>query len=193
MAGTRRHKARVTRGATIEAWAVVIMIAITWWMLSSGTLERLIDTSTAFGTAASLFAGLFYSVFATVPLAVGAFLSLAHTAPAWEIALWGGLGAGFADLVLAESMRSPLMNVLLDAVFGERNVEAIERRVSKGRWKWVSALFGAFLIAIPLPTDEEGVAFMGASRLRAWQLFVLTFAADFIGIYLLVSAASAFL
>lgn len=184
-------KGRVSRTATIEAWGVLVLILCTWWLLTTGKLEHLLEVSSEMKLLAALIAGLLYSVFVTVPLAVGAFLSLAHTLPAWQIALWGGLGSGAMDLLLAEGVRSPLMNSILTAVFGERNMNILSKRSPRGFMRYLYALFGAFLIAIPLPTDEEGVAFMGASNLRTWQLWVLTFAADFIGIYLLVSAVNA--
>ena len=185
------HRSRISRAATVEAWALLLFVLLTWWFLKTGVFESILQTSASVAEVSSHLAGLMYSVFATVPLAVGAFLALAHAVPAWQIALWGGLGSGLADLVLAEGVRSPLMNAVLSAVFGQKRLEALARRSPRGIWRYISALFGAFLIAIPLPTDEEGVLLMGASRLRAWQLFILTFAADFVGIYLLVSAAQA--
>lgn len=189
--GSSKRKG-ISRAATIEAWIVVAMVCATWWMLSSGTLERVIDTSTTFGPAAGLFAGLFYSLFITVPIAVGAFLALAGSAPAWQIALWGAFGSATVDFVLAKGVRSPLMTDILDAVFGTRTIESIEKKASRGPWRWVWALFGAFLLAIPLPTDEEGVALLGASNLKSWQLFFIMLIADFVGIYILVSAAELF-
>ncbi len=186
------RRTRIPRSVTIEAWIIVILIGLTWWFLRSGQLAELVLVSTSLGPIALFAAGLLYSVFATVPLAVGAFLALAGNVPTWEIALWGGIGAAVADIILAEGVRSPLMNMLLDAVFGKENVRAVEKRLSHGSMRYFSAILGAALVAIPLPTDEEGIILMGASHLRAWQLLLLTFVADFVGIYVLVSAAQVF-
>ncbi len=185
------RKPRQSFAATAEAWLVVIAAGITIWLLQSGTLATIMDTSTAFGPLASLVAGLMYSTFVTTPIAIGSFYELAQTAPALHIAALGALGATLIDLVLVKGIRSPLMDAIIHAAFGDK-LYVFARRLSRGKLRVVSVLFGCLLIAIPLPTDEVGVTFIGMSHMSAWRLAPLVFLADFVGIYALVSAVQAF-
>jgi hypothetical protein len=185
------RKAKQSFAATVEAWLVVAAAGGTIWMLQSGTLAYVMDSSTALGPLAAFVAGLMYSTFVTTPLAIGSFYELAQTAPAVQIAALGALGATIIDLVLVKGIRSPLMDAILHAAFGNK-LYAFARRLSRGRLRILSVLLGSALIAIPLPTDEVGVTFLGMSHMRAWKLAPFVFAADFVGIYLLVSAVKVF-
>jgi hypothetical protein len=108
-----------------------------------------------------------------------------------QIAFLGALGATLIDLVLVKGVRSPLMDSILHAAFGDR-LYLFAKRLSRGKLRVISALLGCLLIAIPIPTDEIGVTFLGMSHLGAWRVAPLIFAADFVGIFLLASAMQAF-
>lgn len=176
--------------ATVEAWLVVAAAGGTIWLLQSGTLANIMDASSALGPFASFVAGLMYSTFITTPIAIGSFYELAQTASAHQVAVLGALGAMIVDLVLVKGIRSPLMDSILHAAFGDK-LYAFARRLSRGRLKALSVMIGCVLVAIPLPTDEIGITFLGVSHLSAWKTAPLIFAADFVGIYLLVSAVQA--
>ncbi len=185
----RRYK-KDSVAATFEAWLVVAAIGLTIWLMRSGELAELMDASTILGPAASFVAGLMYSTFVTTPLAIGSFVELSHEANAWQIAFMGAFGAAFVDLLLAKGIRSPLMDAILHAAFGDK-LFVFAKKLSRGRWRVVSSVLGCILIAIPLPTDEVGVTFLGMSHMPSWRVAPLVYLADFIGIFLLVSAVTA--
>ena len=171
---------RITRAATIEAWVVVLVIALTIWLLKSDILSTALERASDFGILSGFAAGLLYSTFVTTPLAIGGFIALSETIPIWQIAVFGALGATIMDLVLMREIRSPLSQLLVRAAVGHE-VHAF-RKVT-GFMRWALAIFGGLLIAIPLPTDELGVIFLGASHLRALKLVPVIFVADLVGIY----------
>ena len=187
--GTRRG--RIPLSITAEAWLVVAAVAAAVWMLRSGALASIIAWTSDWSLLSSLVVGSLYSTFITTPLAIGGFIELSKTIPIWQIALTGGLGATIVDILLVDSLRSPLAMFLVRAVAG-RDVQSFGRRIARGKLRWMTALLGAFLIAIPLPTDELGVVLFGISHLRPLQLVPLIFAADFVGIYAIALAAQYF-
>ncbi len=185
------RKVKQSLAATVEAWLVVAAAGLTVWLLQSDTLSTIMDASTAFGPLAGFVAGLMYSTFITTPIAIGSFYELAHQSSALQIAFLGALGATLVDIVLVKGVRSPLMDSILRAAFGDK-LYLFARRLSKGKLRIVSALLGCFLIAIPVPTDEVGVTFLGMSHLGAWRVAPLIFVADFAGIFFLTSAFQTF-
>ncbi len=48
---------------------------------------------------------------------------------------------------------------------------------------------GAVVIASPLP-DEAGISLLGMSKIRPWQFFVVTFALNALGIFIVVTTAN---
>lgn len=186
-----RRRTKDTYGATIEAWLVLFAIALTVWLMRSGKLAELMDASTILGPAASFVAGLMYSTFVTTPLAIGSFIELSHSANALQIAFLGAFGAAFVDLLLAKGIRSPLMDAILHAAFGDQ-IFSFAKKLSRGRWSTASAVLGCILVAIPLPTDEIGVTFLGLSHTSSWRVAPFIYIADFIGIFLFVSGVRAF-
>src|SRR3989344_1208134 len=117
---TRSHSdtARLTHAATIEAWIVVFVVALTIWLLKSGILSTALESASDFGVLSGIVAGLFYSTFVTTPLAIGGFIAIAGTVPTWQIALAGALGATIVDLALVRGIRSPLAILLVRAIVG---------------------------------------------------------------------------
>jgi hypothetical protein len=194
MARSSTHRSRhgVSRVATIEAWGVVAAIIVTVFLVQTGVLHSLIEAANGLGQFSGLLAGVLYALFITTPLAIGAFIELAHIAPVWQIALWGALGASVIDYLLARSTRSPLVSEIMDGTFGKGNIKSFGKRATEGPFKWFVAILGAVLIAIPVPTDEEGIALLGVAHFSGWQLMLLMFAANFCGIYFIVAIASRF-
>ncbi|HEY4522304.1 MAG TPA: hypothetical protein VJH91_01555 [Candidatus Paceibacterota bacterium] len=188
---TRSHSdtARLTHAATIEAWIVVFVVALTIWLLKSGILSTALESASDFGVLSGFVAGLLYSTFVTTPLAIGGFIALSETMPIWQIAVFGALGATIMDLILMREIRSPLSQLLVRAAIGH---EVHAFRKATGFMRWVLAIFGGLLIAIPLPTDELGIIFLGASHLRALQLVPVIFVADLVGIYGFLEVLRAF-
>jgi hypothetical protein len=192
----RTSTSSISRAVTIEAWLVVAVMALTVWLFQNGYLAELVQKVSEFGPVpASLLAGAAYSTFVTTPLAVGGFITLGElpAVPIWQMALAGALGATIVDLALVKGVRSPLALLVVRAVIG-RDSNALKRRVK--RWpvlRWVTAITGGILVAVPLPTDELGVVFFSASGLRMIQMIPLIFVADFVGVYSIVSASRLFL
>lgn len=194
---TRSYSSRGIRGdksfsAFLEAWLVAGAIALTVWLVQSGMLASAIHFTAVYGPLSGFIAGLLYSTFITTPVAIGVLAEIGTISPIWQTAFVGAIGAMLVDLVLIRGMRSPLTEIIFQAAFGP-HVMHTSKRLAKGRFRWLAMLLGGLLIAIPLPTDELGIAMLGASHIQSWKLAPLIFVADFIGIYALVAAFGIFL
>lgn len=189
----KRKRRTIPRAVTIEMWLFVITLAGTVWLYQAGLIELLVMTSVNMGPhLGALIAGAAFSTFVTTPFAVAGFLGIGGTldTPVWQIALAGATGATIIDLLLVRWLRSPVALLIIQAVVGH-DTTAFQRRMGRTPLlRWLAAACGGFLVAIPLPTDELGVIFFGASGLRAYQIAPLIFVADFVGIYAMVMAGS---
>lgn len=185
----RKRLRSVPRTVTVEAWLFVIMLGATIWLYQSGAIAALTAWAIELGPLiGGFFAGAAFSTFVTTPFALAGFLELgrALTIPLWQVALGGAIGATIADLLLVKSIRSPLALLLVRAVVGHDTSILKSKVRKKPAFRWYAGLLGALLIAIPLPTDELGVIFLGASGLNAKQMTPIIFLADFVGIYAII-------
>ena len=192
----RMNKRNIPRAITIEAWLFVVMFSAAVWVYQTGFIHDTVLWLSSFGPLiGGLAAGAAYSTFLTTPFAIAGFfeMSSSYAIPVWQIALSGAVGATIVDLLLVKGIRSPLALFFVRAVAGH-DVELFKSRLRrKPVTRWYAGLMGAVLIAIPLPTDELGVVFLGASGLRTLQMIPIILAADFVGIYAIISAARAFI
>ena len=190
---TRKRHNPISRALTIEAWLFVAVAIGSIWLYQSDYIGQLLAWSIEHGPLpGALAAGVAFSTFVTTPFAVASFAGIGSnlTVPVWQIALVGALGAALADLFIVRWTRSPISLFLVRAIVGH-DPEAFKKRVQ--RWpsyRWLTALVGGLLVGIPLPTDEVGLVFFGASGLRMYQIMPLIFVADFAGVYALVMTAS---
>lgn len=101
------------------------------------------------------------------------------------IAIVGGLGAAFADTTILRLIRSNLKKEL-DRLGRVRWVRKLTR-IPIVRNPWMRNVIGFIILASPLP-DEIGVALMATTDIAEETFQALSFVANCIGIYLLVSA-----
>jgi len=131
--------------------------------------------------AASFVAGIFWTSAFTIAPSSLALASIADSAPAASIALWGGLGAMCGDLILFFFIRDRLAGDIM-ASMKPSVVKHIIGSFHLGFLKWLSPVLGALVIASPLP-DELGLTLMGLSKTRVAILMPISFIMNTIGIY----------
>ena len=182
----------VSFGATVEAWTAFGAIILAVWLVRGGYFEKFVDAAADYGALAAFIPGLLYSTFVTTPIAVGGFVEMSSIAPIWHIALLGAFGATLADVAMINGARSPLMTMLLSAIFGSHFEPFLKEFASGRRTKYLAMACAWLLIAIPLPTDEVAMTLLGRSKLRGWRLLPFFYIADFVGIFVLLSFIEVF-
>ncbi len=184
-----RHFPRntITLTETFEAWSLVASIALTVWLAKSNAIGILVAHASEYHTISSFVEGFFFTSILTTGPAIVAILESATYIPAWKLALVGGVGAVCGDLMVFRFVRSRLVEHILAAALHPRLMR-IGARIASGPLWWLGPVFGAIVIASPLP-DELGLLMMGLSNIRFVPFMVLAFTANAGGIYLMALAA----
>lgn len=139
------------------------------------------------GYLGAFIAGIFFvSTFTAVPAAYVLYNFADHLHPV-EVALLAGLGAMVGDYIIFRLVKDQLFEELKPA-FSKLQHPVLRSLFKTPYFSWLLPVIGAVVIASPLP-DEAGVSLLGLSKIRKWQFFIITFALNAVGIFLIVSAA----
>ena len=142
---------------------------------------------TPLGIAGIFLAGLLYTYSFTTSIGAILLLPFALHYPAGFIAVIGGIGSLFGDLTIFSLLRNNL----------HKEVDRLAKCTPMRRLGatplfrniWFRDIVGALVIASPIP-DEIGIGIMSSAKIDTASFALLTFIADMVGIYLLVSAVS---
>lgn len=190
----RGRKPVIPREVTIEAWCFLVAGVVAVFLYDLGIITEIFAWISSHGPLiSSLVAGLAYSTFITIPLALAGFVEMGthSTMPVWQIAFTGGIGAAMTDLLLLKGFRSPLASIIVRTVTGGDEESFKSRMRRHPILRWLAATLGMLCMAAPLPTDELGVVFLSVSRLSPIVLLPIIYLANTAGIFAVVSAARA--
>jgi hypothetical protein len=139
------------------------------------------------GMGGIFIAGMMYSYSFTISagaLLLPAFLGQYSVA---TIAILGGLGGTFADIVIFRQLKGNLKQEVRS--IGATGFMKAIKKIPLFRLNWFRDVLGFLVIISPLP-DEIGVAIMASTHLSENTFRVISLIANIIGIYLLVNAVS---
>lgn len=160
----------------LSAWAIGRLGIIDSYATKAAEANELLYTFVS---------GAMYSFSFTAGLSVLLFSEMSITKemlfPLSLIAAAGGL---LADLLIFKFIK----DVILDEL-GDHAKKLIARATRKTAPKVALGALGAAIIASPFP-DEIGLTFMGVSKIKFWELVVLTYALDTLGSYLIISTVA---
>jgi len=189
MAIRHRHfpRDKIPLSETLEAWILIVGLVLAVWLIKSDAIAALVAHSEHFHVLASFIEGFFFTSMLTTAPAIVAITESAQYIPAVELALIGGFAAVCGDLLIFRFVRSKLVEHILRAALHPGTIR-VGRAIAAGPLWWLGPLFGAAVIASPLP-DELGLLMMGLSHIRLWQFVPIAFIANATGILLMALAA----
>lgn len=127
--------------------------------------------------------GAMYSFSFTAGLSVLLFSELSITRDmVLPLSLIAALGGLLSDLLIFRFIKDVILNEL-----GDHAKKMIAKATKTKVAKVCLGVLGGVIIASPLP-DEIGLTFMGVSKIKFWELVVLTYMLDTLGCYLIISA-----
>lgn len=158
---------------------VIALIAILFWR--TGLFEAALRAAERVPFMASFVAGMFFTSFFTVIPATAVIGELAlQGTPLARLALVGGLGAMFADLIIFLLLREGIAEPLLQLIHSGSG-KKMRLFVQRGKHRLAGTLLGAIFIASPLP-DELGLLLMGLAKARWYTTMAITYLLNSAGI-----------
>ena len=169
-----RYKYTIILAITfIVAWAIGYLGIIDTYVAKAAEANQILYT---------FIAGAMYSFSFTAGFSVLLFSELSISQdmilPLSLIAACGGL---IADMLIFRFIKDVILREL-----GSHTKKFIEKATKTKIAKVCLGVVGAIIIASPFP-DEIGLTFMGVSKIKFWELVVLTYVLDAIGCYLIIS------
>ena len=181
----KKNENRLIQDAAVIAASVAVAIILA----RTDIVINVLTSSQKLELAGSFIAGLFFtSIFTVAPAAV----TLGEIAQASSViltALFGALGAAVGDLIIFKFVRDRFSKHLMELIKTENHGKRLVTLFKLRSFRWLTFLAGGFIIASPLP-DELGIALLGFSKLKTSLFIPLSFAFNFVGIYLIGIAAS---
>lgn len=182
-------KRKTARKSRVKIWitkAILFGLSILFaiWFVQSEYPQFLIDKFLPFKLLGAFIAGFFYSSFLTTPIAVAGLYIIGINSSPFEVAVVAGLGAMCADFLLVRFLRnvfSEFSSIAHIPLFHE-----LKKILKSLHLNLLAVILGLIFIALPLP-DELGLILLGASRLSTFNLLILTFILNSIGIFILLS------
>lgn len=149
----------------------------------SGIVGLLLTETRETEIIASFLAGMFFtSLFTTAPAMV-VLAEIAKSNSVFLVAFFGGLGAILGDLLLYKFLKAHLSGEII-ALFSHPKAERFLKFFHLNIFHWLMVFVGAIIVASPLP-DELGLVLMGISEIKLKYLIPLSFALNFIGIFII--------
>lgn len=164
-----------------------LSIVFTILLAHFGIIESIFSVSEGYSVVASFIVGMFWTSMFTISPSSIAIAHLSHSVDFLTLATWGALGAIVSDLIIFHFIK----DVFTEDVEGAIKASRFKRLLSKTHFsflRWFGPMVGALVIISPLP-DEIGLSLMGVSKMKIRYLVPLTFALNFIGIYLIAIAS----
>lgn len=169
-------------------YAIPISIAVAYFILTTEFRDLILALGSE-GVWASVIVGFFFSSGLTTIPALASLALFGTIHEPFLVALFGALGATLADFVLFN--------------LSDETVLTVERRIEKYPWirrmegtwyfRWAKRhanVVGGLIIASPLP-DELAVLLWESAELPPKKFFLWAYVFNFIGIFLVASAARA--
>lgn len=170
---------------------IALGIAVAIVLSKIGAIDAVIGVLKDYSILACFIAGIFFTSTFTIAPASVAIVHLAAEIPLPALAFWGALGAVCGDLVLFYFIRDRFAKDIMSAV-KPSTIKHILHSFHFGFLKWLAPVLGALIIASPLP-DEFGISLLGMSKVKTSVLIPVSFAMNYLGIYLLSGFANLFL
>lgn len=163
----------------------IFSLSIAWYLIKSGFLDSLVHTLLPLRFISEIVAGIFYTSFLTSPISVAMLFVLAPGNNPLLLAVLAGAGAVVGDLIIVKIFRKNLSKDL-NLVAYELHLNIINKILTKLKLDFIIPFLGALIIASPLP-DELGLMMLGASKLKYYQIAIISYILNTAGILLIVA------
>lgn len=167
-----------------------LSVIIAWYLIRNGLLNNLVGTILPLKFVSEFIAGMFYTSFLTSPISIAMLIILAKSNNPISLALLAGLGSALVDILIVKFFRKEITSDI-NLVSHEFHLVKINNFLLKRKLTFLTPLIGALIVASPLP-DELGLIMLGVSKLKYYQIALLSYALNTVGILLIVLPVNIF-
>lgn len=161
------------------------------FLIDSALLVSVIHTIDEFGYVSGLAAGVLLVSFFTAAPALVLLIDLSQFHDPLLLAVLVAMGSVVGDWLIIKFFEDRVFTELRPAIEKLR-LRRIKRALEKPYGKWILVFIGAIFVSTPLP-DEVGLALMGVSKANRFFVLLLCFLLNFIGAFIVILAAKAWL
>lgn len=169
----------------IKTVIFILSLSFAWYVLKTGSLNPIVEKVLPLTFLAEFLAGAFYTSFLTTPISIAMLVILAPKQNPIILSLIAGLGAAVVDLFIVKFFKGEV-NYDLNLLAKTFRFYLINRLLKLFKLDFLLPLVGALIIASPLP-DELGLFLLGASKMKTYQIVILTYVLNTAGILLIVT------
>lgn len=147
------------------------------------------------GYLGAFIAGFLYDFTVTVGTSIVILLVLAEELPAVGIGAFAAAGAIIGDILIFRLVRGGLARELAPVIgtiekdLGRKRMKTLKHIASTKYFHWMLPVVAAMIIGSPFP-DEIAFGLMGMTKIKTYQVFLLSAVFNFVGITLVLSAAN---
>jgi hypothetical protein len=170
-----------------DLYIVAGSIALAVYLVRSDAIGMIL--ASGFAPFEAFVAGFFFTSLLTIAPSGVALAEMMQVASISQVAFWGAAGAVLGDLVLYFFVRDAISEDAIALLRGHW-LKKLKALTHTPFLSWAIPVMGALVIALPLP-DEIGIAMLGLSKTDLRFLIPVSFAMNFLGIFLLGLAVSA--
>lgn len=174
----------------IDAVIFFIFVALSFYLINSGILSKAIDLILPINFVPEIISGILFTSFLTAPLFIATIYILTSHINPIQIALLGALGAAIADLFIIKLFRDNLFKDF-HTLSMDLKLQKLKHFFVKSHFNHLAPVIGLLIIASPFP-DEIGLMLLGATKLKNFQLFILTYILNAVGILILAISSNFF-
>jgi hypothetical protein len=140
----------------------------------------------SWGYIGAFFAGMLFVSTFTVTIGGLVLFDLAKVLNPYTLALVAGLGGVAGDMLVFRLIKDNLLSELSEIYNKDFNGKHITRLLHTKYFHWMMPVFGALIIASPLP-DEAGITLMGVSKISNFWFMIISFLLNSIGIFIAIT------
>lgn len=149
----------------------------------------------SFGYLSAFVAGILYESTITVATSIVILLVLAEELSPLQIAVPAAMGAVLGDLIVFHLVKDNLSREIepltktIEHELGSRKVRALKHILHTKYFNLTLPVLAAILIGSPFP-NELAWGLMGMTKIKTYQVVLVSFAFNFAGIVLILSASN---
>ena len=170
-----------------NSFLLAASLVVLFYVARTPLVDSVIRAIGLLGYAGAFLTGIFFVSTFTVAPAMVVLFHLADNLHPMEVAILAGLGAMTGDYMIFRFVKDRVFKELRP-IFRKMRTKRVRLLFKSPYFAWMLPVAGAVIIASPFP-DEVGIGLLGVSKIKKWQFYVLSFALNATGIFLVVSAA----